>query len=76
MPDTERKSYFADLPAELQKVLRAQLHQPGDVSAVIETPGGFLLYVARGKTETELGVAGLTLPKRDFEQWLAAQPGK
>jgi hypothetical protein len=75
-PDTERKFYFADLPDELQNVLRAQLHQPGDVSAVIETPRGFLLYVARKKTETELCVAGLTLPKRDFEQWLAAQSGK
>lgn len=49
MDGKETKFYFADLPGELQKVLRVQLRQPGDVSAVIETPGGFLLYVAKEK---------------------------
>lgn len=70
----ERKFYFADLPGELQNVLRVQLRHPGDVSAVIETPSGFLLYVAREKTDTVLGVATLSLPKRNYEQWLAEQP--
>jgi hypothetical protein len=65
------KAYFADLPGELQNVLRAQLRQPSAVSAVIETPGGFLLYVAEDKTDSVLGVAGLSLPKRSYEQWLA-----
>jgi len=69
----EAKTYFADLPGELQNVLRVQLRQPGDVSAVIETPGGFLLYVARETSETELSAAGLALPKRSYEQWLNEQ---
>ena len=67
------KFYFEDLPGELQNVLRAQLRQPGDVSAVIETPGGFLLYVAKEKTDAVLSVAGLALPKRSYDQWLAEQ---
>lgn len=70
---TERKFYFADLPIELQNVLRVQLRKAGDVSAVIETPGGFLLYVAKEKTDTMLSVAGLSLPKRSYEQWLEEQ---
>jgi hypothetical protein len=66
----KRKPSFADLPAELQNVLRAQLRAAGDVSAVIETPTGFLLYVAKQKTDAALGVATLSLPKRDYERWL------
>jgi hypothetical protein len=73
--DTDRKFYFEDLPGELQNVLRVQLRQPGDVSAVIETPGGFLLYVCREKTGERLSVAALSLPKRSYEQWLAEQEG-
>ena len=66
----ERKFYFEDLPRELQKVLRVQLRQPGDVSAVIEMPGGFLLYLAKGKTAATLSVATLSISKRSCEQWL------
>jgi hypothetical protein len=73
--ERDRKQYFEDLPAELQRVLRVQLRQPGDVSAVIETPGGFLLYVAKEKTDTTLSVACLSLPKRSYEQWLSEQSG-
>jgi hypothetical protein len=69
----EQKFYFEDLPADLQNVLRVQLRQPGDISAVIETPGGFLLYVAKEKTDAVLSVAGLSLPKRSYEQWLEEQ---
>lgn len=69
------KIYFEDLPVELQTVLRVQLRQAGDVSAVIETPGGFLLYVAKEKTAASLSVAGLSLPKRSYEQWLEEQSG-
>jgi hypothetical protein len=72
----ERKFYFEDLPGELQNVLRVQLRQAGDVSAVIETPGGFLLYVTKAKTDTVLSVAGLSLPKRSYEQWLAEQTSR
>ena len=61
------------MPPELQRVLRVQLRQPGDVSAVIETPGGFLLYLAMEKTDAVLSVAALSLPKRSYEQWLEEQ---
>ncbi len=57
-------------------MLRVQLRQPGDVSAVIETPGGFLLYVAMAKTDTALSVACLSVPKRGYEQWLSEQAGE
>jgi hypothetical protein len=67
----DQKLYFEDLPGELQNVLRVQLRQPGDVSAVIETPSVFLLYVAKERTDTVLSVAGLSSPKRSYEQWLA-----
>lgn len=69
----ERKLYFEDMAEDLQNVLRVQLRRASDVSAVIETPGGFLLYVAKEKTEALLSVAGLSLPKRSYEQWLEAQ---
>jgi hypothetical protein len=67
------KCYFADLPAELQRILRAQLHAPGDVSAVIETTSHFLLYLAKQKTDAVLSAATLSLPKRRYEQWLNEQ---
>ena len=69
----EAKFYFDDLPGELQKVLGVQLRRPGDVSAVIETAGGFLLYLAKEKTDAVLSVAALSLPKRSYEQWLEGQ---
>jgi len=43
------------------------------VSAVIEMSGGFMLYLATEKTDTVLSVAGLSLPKRSYEQWLEEQ---
>ena len=73
--DKERRFYFEDLPGDLQRVLRVQLRQPGDVSAVIETSGGFLLYVCKEKTAETLSVATLSLPKRSYEEWLAEQSG-
>jgi len=71
--ESEPKFYFEDVPAELQRVLQVQLRQPGDVSAVIETPGGFLLYVCKEKTSETFTVACLSLPKRNYEQWLEEQ---
>jgi len=71
--EADRKFYFEDMPPELQRVLRVQLRRRGDVSAVIETPGGFLLYVCKEKTGAQLSVACLSLPKRSYEQWLAEQ---
>ena len=72
--DAPRKYYFEDLPGKLQNDLRAQLRQPGDVSAVIETPGSFAFYLAREKTADQLVVAVFSLPKRPYPEWLAAQP--
>jgi hypothetical protein len=70
----DEKLYFEDLDPELQKVLRAQLQKAGDVSAVIETPGSFLLFVAKEKTAETLTVASLTIPKRTYNDWLTQQP--
>jgi hypothetical protein len=67
------KFYFDDLPPELQQVLRVQLRQPGDISAVIETPGGFLLYLCTAKNAVALSAGTLSIPKRSYEQWLAEQ---
>ena len=74
-PELEReKFYFEDLNPELKNVLRAQLRRPGDVSAVIETPSAFLVYLTREKTPEKLDVALLSVPKRSYEEWLAEQP--
>ena len=67
----KEKLYFKDLDPELQKVLRAQLQKPGDVSAVIEMPGGFLVFLAKEKNSDTLTVSSLTIPKRSYEEWLA-----
>lgn len=64
------KFYFDDLPPELQNVLRVQLRQPGDVSAVIEMPGSFLLFVCEEKRGDILSVGCLTCPKCNYEKWL------
>jgi hypothetical protein len=66
-----QKFYFDDLPPELQQILRVQLKQSGDVSAVIETRGGFLLYLCEERTATILNVETLSIRKRSYEQWLA-----
>lgn len=73
--DAERKFYFEELPGELQQVLRVQLRQAGDVSAVIEMPGGFTLYVAKEKSAEQLTAAVLSVPKRSYEEWLMEQGG-
>ena len=72
--DKDQKFYFEDLDPELQKVLHAQLQKPGDVSAVIEMPNAFLLFIAKDKTNDALSVASLTIPKRGYDEWLAQQP--
>jgi parvulin-like peptidyl-prolyl isomerase len=54
-------------------VIRSQLRQPGDVSAVIELDDGFALYVLEEKTAEALRVAALSVPKRNYQQWLAEQ---
>jgi hypothetical protein len=57
-------------------VLRLQLQKPGDVSAVIETPGGFLVFQAKERTAETLRVASLSIPKRSYEEWHAQQPAE
>lgn len=65
--------YFADLPEDLRRVLSVQIQKPGDVTAVIETPKDFLLFLAEEKTSLSLSAATLTIPKRGYELWLAEQ---
>lgn len=72
--EKDRKFYFEDLPAPLQNVLRVQLRQPGDVGAVIETPGAFQIYLAQTRAADSLSAAVFTLRKLDYEEWLAQQP--
>jgi hypothetical protein len=72
--DREQKFYFEDLPTDLQEVLRAQLRQVGDVSAVIETSSAFLLYLTIEKTGESLRAAGFTVHKRAYDEWLGQQP--
>ena len=63
-----------DLPQALQNVLRVQLGQPGNVSAVIELPDSFTVYLLLDQASTALKVAVLSLPKRSYAEWLAEQP--
>ncbi len=70
----QQQSYFEDLDPELQHVLRVQLQKPGDVSAVIETSGGFLVFRAKSRNAETLTAASFSLPKRSYEDWLARQP--
>jgi len=57
----------------LQQVLRVQLRQAGDISAVIEMPDAFTLYVATEKTRETLTVLICSIPKRSLEQYVAEQ---
>ncbi|MEY4488255.1 MAG: hypothetical protein RIQ79_763, partial [Verrucomicrobiota bacterium] len=70
----EEKHYFEDLDPELQRVLRAQLQKPGDVSAVIELPATFLVFQAKSRDAESLAAASLALPKRSYDEWLAQTP--
>jgi hypothetical protein len=72
----DRKSYFEDLDPELQQILKVQLRKPGDVSAVIETPRGFLVFLAKEKSAEALSAASLSIFKRSYEEWLAHQPAE
>jgi hypothetical protein len=66
--------YFEDVDPELQKVLGVQLQKPSDVSAVIEMPTVFLLFLCEEKTAQILRVASITIPKRSYDEWVAQQP--
>lgn len=68
------KLSFDDLAPELRNVLQAQLQRPGNVSAVIETPSGFLVFLVKERTADALSAVSFSLPKRSYETWLAEQP--
>ncbi len=68
-----RDSYFAELPAEMQRVLAAQLQQPGDVSAVFGADSHFAISVATSRTPETLTVQAVELPHLTFDDWLTAQ---
>jgi hypothetical protein len=71
----KEKLYFEELEPELQKVLGVQLQKPGDVSAVVEMPGGFLVFLAKEKNAETLSAASVTISKRSYEEWLVREPG-
>ena len=66
----ETEYYLEDLHPELRKVLSAQLHEPGSVSAVIELPQSFLLYLATERSEHHLSALAVSVPKSDYTQWV------
>jgi hypothetical protein len=70
----KEKLYFEDLDPELRNVLQVQLQKPGDVSAVIEMPGGFLVFLTKERKADTLTAASLTIPKRSYEEWLTPPP--
>jgi len=67
------KAYFSDLHADMQKVLGAQLQQPGDVSAVFGADDGFAIYVATSRTPEALAVRAVEISRLNFDDWLTAQ---
>jgi hypothetical protein len=71
-PD-DGKFYFDDLPAELHAILQIQFRNAGDVSEVMETPVGLLLYFMIQNNSRSMRVAVLALPKKSYEQWIEQQ---
>lgn len=67
------RQYFADLHADMQKVLAAQLQKPGDVSAVFGSDDHFALYMATGRTAEALTVQAVEISRLSFDDWLAVQ---
>lgn len=67
------RQYFSDLHADMQKVLAAQLQQPGDVSAVFGSDDAFALYVATSRTAEALAVQAVEISRLSFDDWLTAQ---
>ena len=53
--------------------IAAQLQHPGDVSAVIEIPRVFVIYLAKEKTPESLSVSAFSLSKLAYDEWLSAQ---
>ena len=70
----EHRLYITDLPPDLRKVLLVQLVRPGDVSAVIDGPGAFQVFLARERTAQALTASVLSIRKQTYEAWLNDQP--
>lgn len=70
----EERLYFEDIEPELRGVLRAQLRKAGDVSALVESSGAFVVFRATEVTERTISAEVVSISKRNFEQWLAEQP--
>jgi hypothetical protein len=58
------------LDPDLRRVLLVQLAKPGDVSAVIETASGFLVYTAASRTTETLSASVYSVAKLSFDDWL------
>lgn len=71
--EKQQQIYFEDLDPELQHVLRVQLRKAGDVSAVIEMPTGFLVFVAKEISTERLGASSISIPKQSYETWIEKQ---
>jgi hypothetical protein len=61
------------LPERLQDLLRAQLLKPGDISALVEFPDSFKLYLLTERNVNRLEVAVLSISKQSYQQWLLSQ---
>ncbi len=68
--EKDPKRYLEEVQEDLRKVIEAQLKNEGDVSAVIEAPQGFLLYLVTEKTDEVLAVKALTVRKADYSEWV------
>jgi len=73
-PGRRDEFYFEDLHPDLQEVLDIQLQNPGDVSAVIERPTRFHLYILSNRTAGAMEAISLTVEKHSYDQWLEEQP--
>lgn len=58
------------LDPALRAVLLAQLTRPGDVSAVIESATGFLVFVAGERTADTLKASVISVAKVSYDEWL------
>lgn len=74
--ERDETMYFEDIDPELGRVLKAQLLEAGDTSAVIETNSGFLVFQAKEITDEIMTVVSKNIPKRSYEEWLRSNPSK
>jgi hypothetical protein len=73
LPADDGILYFDDLPPKLRALLEAQLHAAGDVSAVVEMPAQFVIYLGRIRSPERLEAMAVTLKKPLYEDWIREQ---